>query len=538
MRSAVRKLVLGTIALISAALLGVGAMAVGALAWAATTLPIIVPGTGTPDPYIPARENYLGNAVSYYVTPAGACGVAGIDCGNPEGVLYPATFWPIPLPGWGGLEGDKWNVSVSQGLGYLTASYRDALGLNPGETREYDNVVVFGYSQGATISSIFKANLAAANNGLVPANTEFVLIGNPNRPNGGLFERLALLGTVPILEATFGQPTPTNTTPLQNGVRAINTTDIALQYDGVVDFPKYPINLLAVANAIAGFQYVHGTYLDPYTGLPDSEHPFGYTVQEVEDIVAGCAANPHGQYCQKSDDSDTVYVTLPARSLPIAQPFLDLASATKTDFLINPIVAALQPALQTLIETGYDRSDYSKASPFGIVPLVNPIKLVRDLVNDIPEGFDAAKSTIENGNKIPNLPGSPDPTSTQTQTVTTLVSDQEPAQLSLVVDNSKNADTPDAKSDFAPKTKVGKKLAAVLNPGNERPLAKLFGKTGTDATVATGAETAITEKKAERPRPLRAIVKEVKKAIGNLTGVRKAEANDAAPKQADQKEAA
>lgn len=43
MQSAVRKLVLGTIALISAALLGVGAMAVGALAWAATTA-LIVPG--------------------------------------------------------------------------------------------------------------------------------------------------------------------------------------------------------------------------------------------------------------------------------------------------------------------------------------------------------------------------------------------------------------------------------------------------------------------------------------------------------------
>ena len=39
----------------------------------------------------------------------------------------------------------------------------------------------------------------------------FVLIGNPNLPNGGLFERLALLGHVPILDATFGEPTPTNT---------------------------------------------------------------------------------------------------------------------------------------------------------------------------------------------------------------------------------------------------------------------------------------------------------------------------------------
>ena len=82
-----------------------------------------------------------------------------------------------------------------------------------------------------------------------------MLIGNPNRPNGGLFERLALLGTVPILDATFGQPTPTDT--------GIQTTDIAFQYDGVADFPTYPINLLADLNALAGFAYIHGTYLAP-----------------------------------------------------------------------------------------------------------------------------------------------------------------------------------------------------------------------------------------------------------------------------------
>ncbi len=39
---------------------------------------------------------------------------------------------------------------------------------------------------------------------MVPAGTSFVLIGNPQRPNGGFFERWAILGTVPILDATFG----------------------------------------------------------------------------------------------------------------------------------------------------------------------------------------------------------------------------------------------------------------------------------------------------------------------------------------------
>ena len=30
---------------------------------------IIVPGTGTPDPYAPDRQNYLPNALNYYVVP-------------------------------------------------------------------------------------------------------------------------------------------------------------------------------------------------------------------------------------------------------------------------------------------------------------------------------------------------------------------------------------------------------------------------------------------------------------------------------------
>lgn len=512
MQSAVRKLVLGTIALISAALLGVGAMAVGALAWAATTA-LIVPGTGTPNPY--DRNNYIQNAVGYYVVPANGCGPGHQDCAGTRGIEYPATFWPIPLPGWGGLDGKKWNVSVGEGLGFLKAAYQTARG------REHEpngEVVVFGYSQGATVSSLFKADLAKQfTDGVIPQGVQFVLIGNPNRPNGGLFERLALLGTVPILEATFGQPTPTNTTaPSQSGVRPINTTDIALQYDGVADFPKYPVNVLATLNALAGFWYVHGTYLDP-VGDETTGAPFGYTVEEVQNIVKGCADNPSGQYCQKVPNSDTLYVTIPARSLPIAQPFLELASATKTEFLINPIVAALQPALQTLIETGYDRSDYSKPSPFGIVPLVNPITLVRDLVNDIPEGFDAAKQTIETGT-IPNLPGSTKPGSippAPTTQVTTLVSDQEPAELTLVVDNtSKNgAGKPaDAKSIFTPKTKLGKKLAAVLNPGNERPLAKVFGKTGADA--------AVTEQKAQRPRPLRDVARTITKTLSKVAGIK------------------
>ena len=117
---------------------------------------IIVPGTGTPNPYAPDRQNYLSNALNYYVVPdgpVGGCALTDASAPCPEntyGVNYYATFWPIPLPGWGGLEGQKWNVSVANGVDNLTTIYTDDL---PDDTT---NVTIFGYSQGATVANKFK----------------------------------------------------------------------------------------------------------------------------------------------------------------------------------------------------------------------------------------------------------------------------------------------------------------------------------------------------------------------------------------------
>lgn len=355
---------------------------------------LIVPGTGTPNPI--DSTDYTKNAVNYYVVPfsGGDIPVCASDatCAA-KPVPYKAQFWPIPLAGWGGLNGAKWNDSVQTGVTSLGIAYGTQL--NPAEPQNYTPdhpVVIFGYSQGATVASIYKGNLAYLNNPAdptLPDNVTFVLIGNPNRPNGGLFERLAALGTVPILDATFGNPTPTDTAA--PGVT--NTTDIAFQYDGVADFPKYPVNLLADVNALAGFWYIHGTYLDPRTRIGDTSPTgslaYGYNETLLQDAM-NCSTNPGN--CQTH--GDTVYVTIPATLLPIMQPFVDLGASTGTSALVNPVVAFLQPATQTLIETGYDRSDYGNPSPFGIVPLVNPVTLATDLINDVPEGITAASATI------------------------------------------------------------------------------------------------------------------------------------------------
>lgn len=361
-----RRLVTTVLSVVLAIVVSLASTLSLAAALAATAL--IVPGTGTPDANIVGK--YLENARDYYISPFNPSCTAENDCVL-QGIDYPAQFWPIPLPGWGGLTGDKWDVSTGKGLAALNGALVDTLAQNPPNTP----VILMGYSQGGNIVSREKRNLA----GLPKDQTylSFVMIGNSNRPNGGLFERLAFLGHVPILDATFGLPAPTDTCD------HICATDIAFEYDGVADFPLYPVNALAVLNAIAGFWYVHGTYLAPNAKSDVGELPDDYTPAE---LAAELADQDNWQ-----EHGDTRYVTIPTRTLPIVRPFLEFASFSHTEFLINPIVALVSPLLRVLIDTGYDRSlSYGAPAPFRLIPRVDPVTFVKDVIAAIDEGVQAA----------------------------------------------------------------------------------------------------------------------------------------------------
>ena len=366
-RSLARTMVVALAAAMCAVITAVGGTITAAVTLTATAL--IVPGTAVPNPAnVPG---YMENAVDYYISPTTA------SCASvctPAPVPYLAQFWPFPWEGWGGLTGAKFDQSVASGVAQLTS---DLVG--PYNPSAESPVVIFGYSQGATVAGIGKSQLSK----LSPeeqANINFVLIGNPNRPNGGLFERLAMFGTVPILDATFGQPTPTNTD--------MSTVDIAFQYDGVADFPLYPINLLADLNAAAGFWYTHGSYLAPDGRNPD-ELPNGLTPAEL----AAAIADPANQ--QRLAGSDTTYVLIPTPNLPLLQPLREFGAFTNTEFLTNPLIDLIQPALRVLIETGYDRTlPYGQPAPFRLVPLINPVTLTVDLINAIGQGISDAAQDI------------------------------------------------------------------------------------------------------------------------------------------------
>ncbi|CAM3534675.1 PE-PPE domain-containing protein [Tsukamurella ocularis] len=376
MRETARKLGYVLVALLGA----IALTFTSAVAWAATTV-LVVPGTGTKDPS--KVTGYQEHAIGYYVAPTGACGVT--DC-VAKPVPYIAEFWPVPLEGWGGLQGAKWDDSVASGVTSLNEQYA--------ATDKDSPIVIFGYSQGGTVVTAMKKQLAE--NGGVPDTVSFVLIGNASRPNGGLFTRPSFLGHIPILDVTFGPGTPTNTgTP----TRPVNTTDVGFQYDGVTDFPKYPGNLLATANALAGFWYVHGKMLAPKGSDDPSATPIGYTPDEVRAAVEAATANcTAGTHCQVS--GDTRYVTLPAKILPLMLPLLDLGEATGTTGLVTPFVDLVSPVARVLIETGYDRRDYGAASPFGLFPVIDPLRLGVDLIGAAAQGVGQAVTGTGDASKF------------------------------------------------------------------------------------------------------------------------------------------
>ena len=426
MRKASRAVILAFLAFLSSVLVGVAAVMTAAITLAATTA-LVVPGTGTPNANIVA--DYMKNAYDRYVASSNPTVLpsectASSDC-TLQGVDYPASFWPLTfIPGWC-VSGrcDRWNVSVGKGV---TGLQTDLAAAVPNS----DKVVLFGYSQGARVVSIEKENLRNYPN---KDQLEIVLIGNISRPNGGLWSRLSFLPTIPIADVSFGKPTPTDV--------GIKTTDISFEYDGVSDFPVYPLNLLAVANALAGFQYVHGYYLVPNGNGPTDQLPWGYTADEIQALIED-PNNP--------TKGDTTYVTIPAKSLPILQPFIDFGNATGTSAIVNPILELVQPALKVLIDTGYDRTaNPGDPMTFRLIPRINPLKLVVDLAAAVVQGIKDATDGVP---IVPTVTPPTSTTSTTTFATSTFAMQRSTpdADASRVQQNVDNTD-PKPQTDITPK---------------------------------------------------------------------------------------
>lgn len=224
-------------------------------------------------------------------------------------IPYNAGFWPFSNRYIFDLT---WNKSVAQGVKNL-------------EERNPQGDVVFGLSQGAVVISRYKAAHPEGT-----GNT-WVLVENPSRPNGGILERFAGL-YIPVLDISVSGATPDN---------GDTTIDVARQYDGWADFPTYPLNFLATANAIAGMILVHG---QTQTEL---------TAADIEAAKAGGSA-----YYQ--EHGSTTYYLIRTPLVPLLMPLKGIVP--------DPILGAIDPVLRKFIEMGYDRTDYSKPTRAQLFP--------------------------------------------------------------------------------------------------------------------------------------------------------------------------
>jgi hypothetical protein len=227
-----------------------------------------------------------------------------------------------------------------------------------------DTYSVFAFSQSARIASLQKANLI---NEYKPGDDDtihhvtFVMIGNPNRPAGGILERIKGL-YVPILDVTFDGASPTNS-PVVDGKYLYPTADIARQYDGWADFPAYP-SLLAGLNAVLGIVYLHGDYFN------------------------GTAENPvAGQpYLDQGQVGDTNYYMLATKRMPLLLPLAAIG-------VPDPLLAVFDAPLRFLVERAYDRDiPPGVPSPIRLFKLTNPITDIVNLAIAVVTGIDDAIS--------------------------------------------------------------------------------------------------------------------------------------------------
>jgi hypothetical protein len=389
MRKSLRASYIAIVSLVGALALVIGSAFSAALAFGAIGL--LVPGTGTPDANNVSA--YLENARDWYMqgtacNDATNCGTVAEGVPNPtlQGIDYPASFWPLAIfPTWcrSGPDGcDKWNESVGKGAASLTAALEAALA-TPGTADERD-IVLFGYSQGGAVLSKVLREYGLTEE--EKARLEIVTIGGIENPDGGLWQRLAFLRYIPILNLTFGPPMPVDP--------AIKTTTFGFEYDPVVYAPRYWGNPFAMLNALAAFDNVHGYYLSPNGNGLDATLPYGYTPATLA---------PHlecnvGVNC-RLDQYGNEYIMIPATSLPI----MNLVMSLTPDLLkplVKPIVDLISPVYKVLADLGYDWSgNPGTPTPLSILPF-NPfqnwvdvgVRLVAAAIQGIHDAFNGGPS--------------------------------------------------------------------------------------------------------------------------------------------------
>lgn len=489
MRIAMHSLRVAILGLAMVLVLAVGWMTPPAVRLVATALimgPTLVPNPG---------NHYMNLMTDNYITPYFGRPTSRVP------VHTPAQLWPIastdPLTfDWNALTFDQ---SVAGGL----ASLKDVVAAQPST----QPLVIVGYSQSTRTGTAYKKELIAQYGDDFAAYPDigFVLVSNLNKPNGGILERGAILPffslTIPIFGITFDGATPTNSPvdPSDSTDHALHTVDFSVLYDGVSDAPVY-VNPLTALNALLGFFYLH-------------DYP---------------PRTADGPFYQGSKGDTDYYIYRSTDLLPILRPLEDYG-------IPRPLLLALDEPLRVVIETtGYRRDvNPGEPTPFGLVPIINPITFAWNLIQSIPVGLDNAFEDLGSGRPFgtqpsgpfgvggpalpdpPALPVTPvTPAPVELQSLSATVDSDAPGDSSGVVSNQTTAaQQPEVVAGQAAEQPGAEELSDVL-PGDPSPSAPIvrnpIGQDRPDedgprrtpgesddaiAPLAQGSSTGVTETK-------------------------------------------
>jgi hypothetical protein len=305
-------------------------------------------------------DNPFGNGL---FTPEGAYPLFG------QGVQQ--LFYNFPLNATDGLAGPS--TSVGQGAAILESTIL-------GNQAAGDGSTVFGYSQSSTLSGVTMQLLdpTGANDSGQTDAPQFLLIADPNAPNGGLFERFngfeTLSGSTTVnqlnlasLGIAFNGATPSDD---------FTTNIYSLEYDGFPDFPRYPINFLSDLNAFLGIETLHGTYLN---GGVDGSGP-------TAEQIANATLLPGSENSLTDPCADC-----------LTNYFMINETAPLVALLPQPLQELLGPDLTFLINLGYGDgtlgysvtpdSPANVPTPFGLFPDVSLSTVLSTLATDTEQGF-------------------------------------------------------------------------------------------------------------------------------------------------------
>jgi hypothetical protein len=296
---------------------------------------LIMGGTGMPLP----KPNFVTGIDNAYLTTN-----ARLSTATPEALFTPEQYFPLGRLTLG--------QSVSQGVTLLN----NALLGPTGVLTQGNSAVVVGFSQSCIIETEEIRALLALPAAQQPSASQlsFIFLSDPNNPDGGLLACFPGF-YIPIFDVPFDGATPQSPWP---------TTVYISEYEGVTDFPRYPLNVVSDLNAIVG----------------TLEHP-NYAFLTANQVANAVPLPTSG--------GNTEYFMFLRQNLPLLDPIRLIP------FVGNPIADLLQPDLRVIVDLGY--SGFGPGADFANIPtpaqlfsVPDPFTVIPDLAIGAVQGVQAA----------------------------------------------------------------------------------------------------------------------------------------------------